>query len=114
MRASCSAQHLPQHTVDAPWQLGGLSKDRHLSKLLRLPEPIIEIVDYINTMTLVDLPHFFCGHLCDTNGHRMLLSLTIDCNRLACFCLQTQQQPLPAAKPGMSFVHLRYQVNKGC
>ena len=73
-------------------------------KLLRFPKPIIEIVDYIHTMALVDLPHLFCGHLCDTNGHCMLLSLTIDCDGLACFCLQTPKEPVRAARTGHDYM----------
>ena len=93
LQTSCTAFSSPQRTVNAPERLSQPDQDRLSGKLLRLPKPVIEIVDYIYAMTLVDLPHLFCRHLCDTNGHCMLLSLAIDGNRLTCFCLQTQTEP---------------------
>lgn len=65
-------------------------QDRLSGKLLRFPKPIIEIVHNIHAMTFVNLSHLICGHLCNTNGHCMLLSFAIDGDRLTCFCLQTQ------------------------
>jgi len=61
------------------------------SKLLCLPKAIIQIVYNINSMAFVDFSHLFGGHFGDANCHGMLFALTIDCNWLACFCLQNIQ-----------------------
>ena len=74
--------------VSATWDHAlniGVSRS---SKLLCLPKAIVQIVYNINSMAFVDFSHLFGGHFGDANRHGMLFALTIDCNWLACCCLQ--------------------------
>ena len=59
VQASCTALSFLHHAVNVAERPERPGQDRLSGKLLRLPKPIIEIVDYIHTVTFVDLPHLF-------------------------------------------------------